>query len=356
MEKQLTKSEIEQTLKVARIIALNLTPEQFQSLADSLEYLAEEGFLEGAWAAAKLHREKGISYSEVAKAIQQSFQQNDRLEKEVEKLRSKEITLKSNISNCEDTLRHLNESSQQAQGELATIQSQQENDTRELETFRLEAKQEKAQIQKEVEDCRVKAGVTQTEFETARELKAILEKEGFSLELALSLCKEFGKVEKPREKLISVIEKHGSLQKYLDDLTEWGESQLKTYQSQIQSLQNNSQRLANDFSQQQARHSQGELLLQQQNQQIHANADILNSYNKYQPLRALIDYLGECKGVGFYHCTWCGVRYWILTYGNTSRNQTCLWCNMPMVGWDDQAYQAISRPPGIYQLIPQRGK
>ena len=355
MNKQLTASEIEQTLKVARIIALNLTPEQFQALADSQEHLKEEGFVDGVYAASRLLKEKGTTYSGLVKSLEQLFQQREHLESEVEKLSAKKDGLESVISGLEGTIRQLNEVVQQVRQELAAIRSQRDRETRELETFRREAAEEKGSLQKEVETCREQADVSQSEIQTARELKAELEKGGYGLDLALSLCREFGKTEKPREKLISGIGKHGSLQKYLEALTEWGESQKKAYQSRIQSLQNDCLRLAGDLSRQEAAYNQRELQLRQQHQNLNENAEILDFYRKYKPLQGIIDYLGKF-GVGFFSCDWCGARYWVLEGGKTDRNRNCLWCNMPNSAWDSEAYKALGWEPGWYLLIPRGGK
>ena len=352
MEEQYTIEQIDLIVKEARITAPGFTLEQYQALVQSQEEFSKTGFCEASWAVTQLHQEKDILYEEVVAAIEELLQQKAQLESAVGKLEVERTQLQEANHQAQATLQQTRTEIRQIQKNLRIFKTQQQKAEEGLRTFHKDAKKEKERLHQELEGCQEQAKLTHAEIESARELKVEFQKHDFGLELALNLCTEFGKHENPREKLGENLRKVGSLHKYLVSLSEWEESQKKTFQSQIQSLEGNCHKLDSILSQQDAKCRDRESKLSQLNQQIHEKTDILSFYQFYQPLRAIIDYLGR-HSTGFYYCNWCGARYWMLNSGHTQRNQdVCLWCNMAKIEWDVKAYQALNQPPGVYKLLP----
>ena len=352
MEEKYTIDQINLIVKQAQITAPSFSLEQYQDLVQSQADFSKAGFCEASWAVTQLHKEKDILYEEVVAAIEELLHQKAQLERSVGKLEVEQTQLQEANHQAQATLQQTRAEIRQTQKDLRIFKTQQQQAEEGLRTFQAEAENEKKRLHQELESFREQTIVTQTEIDLARKLKTELQKHDFGLELALNLCTEFSKYENPSDKLGENLQKVGSLRKYLISLSEWGESQKKAYQVQIQSLEGNCHKLETILSQHDAKYRDRETKFFLLNHQINEKSDILSFYQSYLPLRAIIDYLGK-HTTGFYFCNWCGARYWMLNSGHTQRNQDiCLWCNMAKIEWDVKAYQALNQPPGVYKLLP----
>ena len=86
MAKQFLPDEIDQIVSVAKILAPDITREQYESLIKSQKQLEDEGFCEASRAVAHLQQEKGINYREAVNAIEKLLHQKARLEGTLSKL------------------------------------------------------------------------------------------------------------------------------------------------------------------------------------------------------------------------------------------------------------------------------
>jgi chromosome segregation ATPase len=352
MEEKYTIDQINLIVKQAQITAPSFSLEQYQGLMQSQGDFSETGFCEASWSVTQLHQKKNILYEKIVQAIDELLHQKIQLERAVDKLKLEQAQVQEANQQAQSTLQQTMTEIRETQKNCKILKNQQQKAEEGLLAFQQDAEKEKERLHQELESLREQNIVTQTDIDLARNLKAELQKQGVGLELALTLCTEFGKHENPSDKLGENLQKVGSFRKYLNSLSEWGESQKKAYQAQIQSLEGNCHKLETVLAQHDAIYRDRETKLFLQNHQINEKSDILSFYQSYRPLRALIDYLGK-HPTGFYFCSWCGARYWILDSGYTLRNQNiCLWCNMVKVEWDVKAYQALNLKPGVYKLLP----
>jgi predicted nucleic acid-binding Zn-ribbon protein len=259
MEREFTVEEIRDAAKTARVYCRGFTEDMFESLMELEKHIADSGYLEAVLGLIRLEEEKGISCTEALDACEKLLKQKAKLEREVPDLEKREGSLVAQIKQANAEYEQVKKDATKAEQALAKIRSEYVSAEKNLEAFNRKAEKEKQRIEKEVGDCYQQANVTKEEVLTAGKIKADVESHGFTLELVLDLSKEFAGHKNAREKLAAGLKEHGSLNKYLDDLDDWGNkerarmmAEIAGLESQKKGLNNENIRLGNFLSQLQA--------------------------------------------------------------------------------------------------------
>ena len=353
MEYEFSPDEISQLVKAAQIVAHGLTQEQYHSLIDSQEELGKSGFCETVWAVVRLQRQKGISCAEVLDAVEQLLREKVKLDADIANLEEKQTQFEDRNRQAEEAYRQLNERVAQARGELEAVESEHQKEKEALDDFKEKARLEKERIDKDLEECREKASVTKEEMAVAGNLKAELQKHGFSLELVLTLAQECAGYEDARDRLAEGLKRYRTFTAYLAAINQQGEARKKTLQNEINTLEGNRRQSDYILSRLRDEHSREESFLSQLKSEIAEKGDMVGFYYHYRHLQPLVEYLDSQGGVTFHHCTWCGALFWIIRAGKTNRGAfKCPWCGLVPVESDKTAYTITGQEPGaLVKLI-----
>ena len=353
MEREFSPEELSQLVKAAQIVAPGFTQDEYQSLVDSQEKLDETGFCDATWAVVRLQEQTGINCADVLEAVKELLWDKAKLETDIASLEKKQALLEEKTRQAEDTLRQLNETIKQAKDELVKIKSEHQKEAEALVSFKEKARLEKGSVDKDLEKCRKKAGVTEEQVVLAGNLKAELEKHGFSLELVLGLSQEFAGYEDARDKLAEGLKKYKTFSAFLVSINREGEEKKKTLQAEVSNLEG-SRRQA-EYILFQLRDEQGreESLLSQLQSQIAEKGDMVGFYHRHRHLQPLIEYLDNQGGITFHHCVICGVLFWIVRPGATNMSgYKCSWCGNMTIEPDKTAYTITGQQPGaLVKLI-----
>jgi predicted nucleic acid-binding Zn-ribbon protein len=348
MEREFSPEELSQLVKAAQVAAPGFTQEEYQSMVDSQKKLGESGFCEAVWAVLRLQKQKGINCAEVLDAVDELLQKRAKLETDIASLEKKQELLEEKNRQAEDTLRQLNETIKQAKDELGKIKSEHQKETQTLDSFKEKAKLEKERIDKDLEKCRKKVGVTEEQVKVAGNLKAELDKHGFSLELVLGLSQEFAGYEDARDKLAEGLKKYKTFSAFLASINQEGEEKKKTLQAEISSLEGSRRQAEYILSQLRAEQRREESLLSQLQNQIAEKDDVMSFYHRHQHLQPLIEYLDNQGGITFHHCIICGSLFWIVRPGTSNMSgYKCAWCGNVLIEPDKTAYSITGQQPGV---------
>jgi len=226
--------------------------------------------------------------------------------------------------------------------ELAQIRNEYVVAEKKLETFNKRMENEKQRIGKEVEACYQQANVTREEVVTAGRIKAEVESHGFTLELVLDLSKEFAGHKDARKELAEGIKEHGSLNKYLYNLADWGNkerarvlAEIAVLESQKKGLTGESVQLKNALSQLQA--------------DIAGEENLRRFYRRYVGLSGLMDNLSTWEQVYFVRCgnpVNAAAGVFDKKYGNPH-----FWTDKPPITCPHCGYQRLYFDTEIYQYL-----
>lgn len=215
MDIELSPEQINQIVRAARVLAPGFSEEQLQWLVDCQRWLADSGFCEAAWGLVRLEQERDITCAKALDACEELLQEKAQLEAGLARLKEKEQTQQMANREAEGEYQRIKEATEQAKKELAELKAERQREEKELVAFNKKAEREKKRIAQEVEEYRQKANVSEQEVAAARQLKAEVERCGFSLELMLGLSREFADYQDAREKLAEALKKHRTLTEYL---------------------------------------------------------------------------------------------------------------------------------------------
>ena len=360
MEPEFTPEDINQIVRAARVLAPGFAEEQLQWLIDCQHRLADAGFCEAAWVVARLERERGISCANTLDACQRLQQEKAELEAEVARMKEEHQAQQNTNQEAEEKYRQVVEATEQAGKELAALRAERENEETRLIAYRKGAESEKKRIDVEVEEYHQKANVTQQEMDTAVQLRAQVQKCGFSLEQMLRLSQEFAGHQDAREKLAAGLKKYRDLTGYLQALEKWAddrkgvlgsevatlESQRKWQQSQIESLEEGRHRLETVIASLQA--------------DVVGEEEMRRFYRRYYEVSGLMEYLATWDQVIFLRCdnpvsaavsffdrSSAGPRLW------TDKPVTrCPHCGLNMLVPDKKVYAALNWQVGAIAKLP----
>jgi chromosome segregation ATPase len=347
MGREFTADEIKETAKTARIYCPGFSEEKFESLMELENQLDNSGHLQAVLAVLRLEEEKGVPCTEALDACEELFDRVTKLEKEVADFELKLASLVGQIKQANSTYIKLQESIQKAEEDLAEVRIQRQKEEKGIAAFREKVESEKRRISKELEDCHQKANITREEVAIAGQVKTEAENHGFTIEAVFDLSKEFSGQEKAREKLAEALNRHGSLTKYLDDLTEQGEKQKKELTVDVVNLETRKKNLDQDCR------FQNNLILQLR-ADVESENELRRFYHRYQGVSVLMEYLAGWNQLFFMRCN----NPAFMITGAFDRNSgnanfwtdkppaMCPQCGYRHLLFDERVYQTLNCPVG----------
>ena len=342
MNDDFTAEEIKDVARTARIHCPGFSEDKFESLMELESRIADSGFLEAIQGLLRLEEEKNISCTEALDACKELLEQKTKLEQEVPALEKRVDSLVAQIKQTNVEYEQIKKATAKAGQELAQIRNEYVVAEKKLETFNKRMENEKQRIGKEVEACYQQANVTREEVVTAGRIKAEVESHGFNLELVLDLSKEFAGHKDARKELAEGIKEHGSLNKYLYNLADWGNkerarvlAEIAVLESQKKGLTDESVHLKNALSQLQA--------------DIAGEENLRRFYRRYVGLSGLMDKLSTWEQVYFVRCgnpANAAAGVFDKKYGNPH-----FWTDKPPITCPHCGYQRLYFDTEIYQYL-----
>lgn len=333
MDNDFTAAEIGEAITAARIFSLDYGQEQFQVLRELERRLQDSGYVEVVGAVARFEQERGIRCTEVLAAVEQLLSDKEQLEAEIATLEEKRTQCQQETQQAEETLGEVEIATEQAKDELQATQTEHQKEEKELVAFRGKADKEKRAIDNELEQCRQEAKVTREEVVTAGQLKAEVEKHGFTLELALGLSQEFAGSENIRDKLAEGLKSGQTLTKYIEE----AEERNKRLQTDARGLAGECQQAASNLSQLRA--------------DVAFEEKVRQFYHRYQGAAWLMDQLASWRSIFFVRCgnplyvatsvldrSTRGGRFWT----EKKPIARCPDCDYPGTFYDEELYQALN--------------
>ncbi|MBI2854954.1 MAG: hypothetical protein HYX87_08580 [Chloroflexi bacterium] len=347
MHSEFTKAEISELTREARIYGANLSEEQFASLMELQKRISDSGMLEAVQALVRLQEERGITYVDALDACEEAAEQSLKLGRQVAAMETRLNDLTSQIAQAKARYEQVMKATAAASTELAKARSEFAVEQRELESLQQREEKEKRRIEKEVADCRQRAGISEEEVAIAIELKASVEGHGFTLDQVLGLSQEFAGHQDAREKLAAGLSQHGSLSRYLEELSQWADKETARLKSGISALEAQKKGLEVDSR-------ALESMLSRLQSDIGAEEELRRFCQRYQGVVGLIDHLARWEEVFFMRCNnpvftltgafdqGCGnARFW-----TDKKPAMCPQCGYRRLLYDEAAYQALNLPVG----------
>lgn len=348
MEQQFTTEEIKDAARTARVYCHGFTEDTFESLMELERRVADSGYLEVILGLIRLEEEKDISFAEALDACEELTKRKTELERRIPDLEKRAESLVAKVKQSNMEYEQVKKDVTKAEQALARIRGDYVSAEKKLEAFKKRMEKEKQRIEKEVEDCYQQANVTKEEIMTAGKVKADVESHGFTLELVLDLSKEFAGYKNTREKLSKGLKEHGSLNKYLDDLDEWGNKERARIIAEIAGLELQKKGLTNENIR------LGSVLSQLQ-ADIAGEETLMQFYHRYAGYSGLLDKLETWEQVYFMRCG----NPVNMTAGMLDKKQgnphfwtdkppvSCPHCGYPRVYFDTEIYQFLNWPAEV---------
>ncbi|MBI2851963.1 MAG: hypothetical protein HYX84_02500 [Chloroflexi bacterium] len=345
MEQRFTAEEIKDAAKTARVYCPGFSEEMFESLMEIERRIADSGYLEVIQGLLRLEQEKGISCTEALDVCEKLIKRKTELEGLIPNLEKREGSLVAQIKQAVGEYEQVKKDIAKARQELEQIRNEYGAAEKKLEAFNRKAEKEKQRINKEVEACYQQANVTKEEVVTAGKVKAEVESHGFTLELALGLSKEFAGHKNAREKLAKGLKEHGLLNKYLNELDEWGDKEKARIMAEIAGLESQKKGLSNENIR------LGNVLSQLQSD-VAGEEELRRFHRRYSGHIWLLEKLASWEQVYFVRCgnpVNMAAGVFDRKLGNphfwTDRLPVaCPHCGYPRVYFDTEIYQHMNWP------------
>lgn len=347
MHSEFTKEEIRELAREARIYGANLSEEQFAGLMELQKRISDSGMLEAVQALVRLQEEKGITYIDALDACEEAAEQSLQLDRQVADLETRLKDLTGQIAQARARYEQVMKAAAAATTGLEKARSEVTAEQRKLELLQKKEEKEKRRIEKEVSDCRQRAGVSGEEVAVASQLKAEMEEHGFTLDQVLGLSREFAGHQDAKEKLAAGLRRHGSLSRYLAELSQWADKETARLKSGISALEAQKKDMEID-------HRALESMLTRLQSDIGAEEELRRFHQRYQGVVGLIDHLARWEEVFFMRCnnpvfTLTGAfdqgsgnaRFW-----TNKKPAMCPQCGYRQLLYDEAAYQALNLPVG----------
>ncbi len=295
MNEKFTVDEIKDAARMARVYCPGFNEDMFESLMELEKRIAESGYLDAVMGLIRLQNEKGISWTVALDACYELLEQKQKLEKETTELQNRVKSLSAELKQVRAEFVELKNSTEKTKQELVQARTDYAAADKKLEALYKRTENEKQRIDKELADSYQQANITKEDVMAAGKLKADMESHGFSLELMLDLSQEFASHKNAREQLAEGLKAHGSLNKYLNDLDDFGKKEksrvtagITVLESQKKTLVGENGTLRNILSQLQADIANEEALRQ--------------FHRRYAPVSWLLDKLASWNQVYFMRC------------------------------------------------------
>ena len=348
MNHEFTAEEIKQAARAARIYSPDLNEEKFESLMELARRAYECDYLETVRGVRRLEMEEDVKITEIFDACQELLEENKQLESRGADLELRLENLGELIKQAEQKYSQLQERARKAEEALAATIAQQEKQARQLETSKKKGEAEKRRIAKEVEDSHRKANVTREEVTAAGQIKVEVEKHGFTLELALSLAREFAGHGGASERLQAGLKKEGSLTRYLKELEAWGEKRRSALLSEMSHLEAQNEQLED-------RRLQLQAVVMQLRADEAAENELRWYYRRFGASGCVLEQLAKWSHVYPLRCS--NPLYAVAKAFNSSVgcarvwtdkpvSQKCPYCGLQTLNFDVEVYNALGIPVG----------
>ncbi|MBI4282140.1 MAG: hypothetical protein HY672_01455 [Chloroflexi bacterium] len=203
-ERQLTAEEIQQIVQVCRIVDPGFTEDTFAKMMSAAEHLDEAGFVEAAWAVAKLRAKYGDRIDHVPERLEQLLRQAQVQETRVRELQAAQAQGKEEMEEQQRLVRRAQERRRRAETEAAAARQ-------EAERAKATAEQARADANETVARAHEETRISLEEIAQAATLKRTVEEQGLTLGFVLDLCREIPDDENARQHLAEAIQEHSSL-------------------------------------------------------------------------------------------------------------------------------------------------
>ena len=291
MSYEFTDDEIKEIVKAARIFSQSFNEEEFQALRELEDRLSDSGFLETLRGLVRMQEEMGATANQILDAVEELLGEREQLEAEIADLQAKLATLRDRTQEAENRYRQQQATIRQAGEELQAIQFRCQKEEEKLTAFEKKAERRKGRIDKEIEEYQQKANVTKEEVDLASQVKAQVEKHGFSLELALDIAHEFAGYENAREELAQALKESQTLPNHVAALT-----------SELRNLKSETNRRQLEIAGLKAARLLLENILSQLRGDLDTEQKLKKFYNRYQSASWLMEYLAGWRELYFLRC------------------------------------------------------
>jgi chromosome segregation ATPase len=355
MNQKFTVEEIKDAARTARIHCPGFSEDKFESLMELESRIADSGFLEAIQGLLRLEEEKNISCAEALDACKELLEQKTKLEQEVPALEKRVDSLVAQIRQATGEYEQIKKATPKAGQELAQIRNEYVVAEKKLKTFNKRMENEKQRIGKEVEDCYQQANVTREEVVTAGRIKADVENHGFTLELVLDLSKEFAGHKDARKELAKGIKEHGSLNKYLYNLADWGNKERARIIAEIADLESQKKALSGESSHLRT-------VLSELQADVANEEELRRFYSRYWRMSVLIEELISWDRIFFVRCDNPFFKFTSIAdhrsdnarFWTDKEPVMCPQCGYRQLLYDEKIYRALNWPVGApFGLKPE---
>lgn len=347
MSYEFTTDEVREAVSAARFYSPGYTEEQFQASTELVKRLPESGYLGAVHSVAKLEKEKGVHCTETLDACQELLQKKTKLEEKVAGLKTRLEAVGGEVTQAQERLK-------QARQELQAVQAERQKEKKELTVFGKRAEKEKKRIEKELEQCRQQANVSQGEVVTAGQIKAQVESYGFSLKLVLDLSQEFVGHESAKEELAKALKKRQTLTNYIAALSEWAKGQKEALESELNKLKSEKDSGQAEIKNLEQARNQLDNIISQLQADVAYEEKLRVFYRRYYGWSGLLEWLASWEQIFFLRCNnplyavtgafdrhAGGAHVWTDKVG-----PKCPHCGLNTLTYDEGLYQALNWPPG----------
>ena len=342
MNGEFTVDEIRDATRMARVHCPGFTDDDFESLMELERRIADSGYLEAVLGLIRLEEEKGVSCTKALDACEKLLEQKAKLERQITDLEKRSNSLVAQIKQANAEYEQAHKAAAKAGQELVQSRSETIAAEKKLEAFVKKMEKEKQRISREVEDSYLQANVTKEEVIAAGRIKAEVESHGFNLELVLDLSKEFAGHKDARKELAEGIKEHGSLNKYLYNLADWGNKERSRVLAEIAGLESQKKGLTDESV-------QLKNVLSQLQADIAGEENLRRFYRRYVGLSGLMDKLSTWEQVYFVRCgnpVNAAAGVFDKKYGNPH-----FWTDKPPITCPHCGYQRLYFDMEIYQYL-----
>jgi len=348
METEITTEELGQIVRAARVLSTDFSEEQIQSLSYAWQRLTDSGFLDAVWGMTRLQQEQGTSCSEALTANKELLQKIESLESKLTVLKEKVAQEHNKHSEATRVHQQLVGKIAAANNELKVTQAAIQKEQEQLSAFQEKAEKNKNRIEKELERCKKAAGVTSEEIAAAGQLKAEVEKSGFSLKTMLGLAGEFASYQDAGDRLAEALKTGQTLTEYISTLEQKSEEKKSDIAAEIEQLvsQRNSKQSRVDELQKTCHKL--EISLAQFNADVDEEQELRQFYVRYSPLSDLLEYLVTWRQVYFLRCDnpMCAPFAGITHFWTDRKVRKCPHCGLSMIKPDPEPFRLLNVPEG----------
>lgn len=344
---EFTTDEIKNIARAARVHCPGFTQDMFEGLMELERRIDDSGYLEAVQGLIHLEEERGIPCSQALDAYQELLEQKADLEKQLSGLEQKADALGTKNKKAREESERIKVNIADEKRELVGVTNERAAAERKLGNLNRKAEREKRRIAREIKGCRRQANVTEEEVAIAGQIKAEVERHGFTLEIILGLSKEFTGHKNARDELAQGLNEHGSLTKYLRELDERGNKEKTRIESEITDLESQKNKL-------ESYRRQLEDYLSQLRTDIYDEKELRRFYNRYHGVSHLMDHLEGWTQMYFLRCnnpTFAFTGAFNHNLGNAQfwtdkPPAMCPHCGYRHLLYDEKIYQAFNCPAG----------